>query len=139
MKNYKKTYFLPLLIIAVSFGLYSFSKAKTRTYNTVKEADTIEIPAEVQTIIDNKCYGCHNTESKGEKSKKKLNFDHFTNGNYSKGKIISKLGKIKDELDEDKMPPEKFLARYPHKKLTAEEKTILENWVIDQKKVLTGE
>ena len=139
LKNYRKTYFLPLLIIGISFGLYSFTKSEDHHYNSVKEADSIEIPAEIQSIIDDKCYGCHNTESKGEKSKKKLNFDSFTNGKYSKGKTISKLGKIKDELDEDNMPPEKFLAKYPHKKLTPEEKTLMENWVIDQKKQLAGE
>lgn len=139
MKNYKKTYFLPLLIIAVSFGLYSFSKTEKRNYDSVKDVDSIVIPEEVQTIIDNKCYGCHNTESRGDKSKKKLNFDYFTNGEYSKGKIISKLGKIKETLDENEMPPEKYLAKKPEKKLTADEKTILENWVINQKKALAAE
>ncbi len=139
MKNYKKTFFLPMILFAISIVLYSFTVETEQNYKVVSEDDTIKIPAEVKSIIDDKCYGCHNTESRGEKSKKKLNFDYFTNGHYSKGKTISKLGKIKDELNEDKMPPEKFLVKYPHKKLTAEEKELLLNWVATEKKQLMGE
>lgn len=129
----------PLLIIAVSIVLYSFTSEKSQDYTTIKTTEGIEIPENVKAILDNKCMGCHSNDAKGGKSKMKMNFDKLTNGEYNTGKIISKLGKINKMLSNDKMPPKKLLAKFPDKKLTAEESALILAWANSQKEALTSE
>jgi len=45
--------------------------------------------------------------------------------------VLKKLSKSKDihkEVSENKMPPEKFLERFPDRKLTDEESKIILDW-----------
>ena len=136
------TIFAPFILLFLSYFMFSYT---TETLNMNGEvvssiiSDEIEIPNDVQEVLKEKCYGCHNTESKGEKSKKKFNIDHLTDGKYSKGKLVSKLGKVVEDLEENNMPPEKFLAKYPNKELTAEESKLLMEWAKSQREVLVGE
>ncbi len=88
--------------------------------------DNLTIPDDIQTIIDNKCYGCHNPDSKSDKAKKKLLWDELTK--LPKSKIVAKLDDIHKVLEENKMPPEKFLENYPDKALTEEESTKMKDW-----------
>ncbi len=84
------------------------------------------IPSEVKAIIDNKCYGCHNSESKNMKGRKKLSFDKLDK--MSTYKQIGKYEGIHETISESKMPPKKFLAKYPNKALTSDEKETLISW-----------
>jgi hypothetical protein len=101
--------------------------------------DQFEIPADIQIIIDKSCVMCHNTDSKNTKGKLKLDFDSFTNGQYSTGKLVGKLSGIAKVLDKGSMPPEKFLAKYPDKALTADESKALKDWATSQATALAGE
>ena len=35
-------------------------------------AGDVNIPEDVKSVLDNKCYGCHNMEAKSDKAKDKL-------------------------------------------------------------------
>ena len=96
-------------------------------------------PSDVLAIIDNKCSQCHRSDSKNSKSKSKLNYDKFTNGDYSNGKLVSKFGKLTKQLNGNKMPPKKYLGKNPDKKLTEEESALLLSWAKEQSKLLSGE
>ncbi len=135
----KIKFILPLFAIAVMFALVSFTNSSEPQYNDIEDVVTIDIPDNIQAIISNKCMGCHSDEAKGGKSKMKLNFDNISNGEYSRGKVISKLDKIVKMLGKDKMPPEKFLAKYPEKKLTSEESELITNWASEQSSLMKGE
>ncbi len=128
-----KRIFFSLSGIAIIALLFAFNNSNQTGYTTVTNDVSFEIPKEILTVINNKCYGCHNTKSKGEKSKKKLNWDNFTNNEYNSVKIYTKLGKIEKILGEDKMPPAKFLEKYPKKTLTEEEKQLILAWAKEQK------
>jgi len=130
--------FSSVVLVAFSYIMLSYTTEKTNDSINFTEVDGIVIPDDVMAIIDNKCYGCHNNEAKNKKSKGKLNFDKFKEG-YSKSKTISKLGKIAKDVHENEMPPEKFLAKYPDKSLTADESALLISWAEGQKKSLMGE
>lgn len=130
---------ITLSFVCVSILLLAFSKSSKEVYVSKTTTVKIEIPEVVKAVIDNKCYGCHNTNSKGEKAKKKLNWDNFSNGGYSDVKIIVKLDKIEELVSENKMPPAKFLERYPDKNITSEEKEILVNWAKEQMDILMDE
>lgn len=138
MKN-KATFLVPLVLIVVSYVMLSYTIKTEDVYTKTIHSENIEIPEDVKLVLENKCMGCHSTDSKNAKSKMKLNFDKFTNGKYSTGKLVSKFGKITKQLNKSKMPPEKFLKKYPDKKLSEEESGLLISWATEQKKALSSE
>ncbi len=98
-----------IFIVGLSYLLFSYNVESKSDYEALLRAEIIEIPTDVHSILENKCFECHTSESKGSKSKLKLNFDKFTNGDYSNGKLVSKFGKITKQLNNNKMPPKKTL------------------------------
>jgi len=140
MKN-KLKIATPLLILSISFILFSFTKETTENYTeiTTVSIETLDIPENIKAIIDNKCMGCHSDETKSGKSKMKMNFDKLANGEYSTGKLISKLDKITKMLSKDKMPPQKFLDKYPDKKLTDDESKLISDWASETSAKMKGE
>lgn len=95
---------------------------------TEKTTDTSprKIPANVKAIIDRSCFGCHNTDSRNEDAKEDLDFKKFDT--LTQFKMIGTYKKIGEMLEKQKMPPSKFLDRFPEKKLTDEETSVLMNW-----------
>ncbi|OQX80804.1 MAG: hypothetical protein B6D61_01555 [Bacteroidetes bacterium 4484_249] len=84
------------------------------------------IPDDVNEILTNKCFDCHNVNAEGEKEKKKLLIDKLPE--LSKAKLIAKLDAIAETTQEGEMPPEDFLKDYPEYKLTKEESQLLIDW-----------
>ena len=68
-------------------------------------AEDLNIPENVKSVLDNKCFGCHNAEAKSDKAKDKLLLDKL--GDLSKAKLVAKLGDIAEVAGEGSMPPEK--------------------------------
>ena len=117
-----------IFFVAVT-GLLITAFNNTRTSGRINNFESIgelEIPDSVKEILDNSCWGCHNSESKNTKAKLKLKFDELNDLKVSKQ--VSKLNKIVKALDKGKMPPEKTLAKYPEMALTSETKAELINW-----------
>lgn len=116
-----------MLATVLAFGLLSFTQqAELVSNNTAPADETFKIPDNVQGVIDKSCYGCHNADSQNEKGKKKLQFENL--GNLKTHKLVAKLGDITDVLNENEMPPEKFLSHKPEATPTAVEKKILMEW-----------
>lgn len=84
------------------------------------------IPEDVNAILQNKCFDCHNVEAEGEKAKKKLLLDELPN--LKRSKKISKLDAIAETCENKDMPPEKFLAKYPEMTLTDDEAKLISDW-----------
>ncbi|MCF6307041.1 MAG: heme-binding domain-containing protein [Flavobacteriaceae bacterium] len=135
----KIKFILPLFVVSVLFALVSFTSSLDPQYIDISDVVIIDIPENVKAIIDNKCMECHSNEAKNGKSKMKMNFDKLSNGDYSTGKVISKLDKIVKMLGKDKMPPEKFLAKNPDKKLSSEESKLISDWASGQSSMMKGE
>lgn len=112
-------------IITVGLMLHNLSLLSL-TSKTEQEELTQKEQEKVSAIIDNSCIGCHNTLSKNDKAKRKLDFK--TMDDLSEVKKISTLKEIVEAVEGDEMPPKKFLNRYPDKALTQEEKTMLKTW-----------
>lgn len=127
----KKLSFLPLAALVGLLFLQANPKPEADTLVTL-HPETPALPSEVKAIVQQKCYGCHNAESKNEKGKAKLDWDALEEA--KKSKALATMGKITEALEEGSMPPEKFLASNPDKKLTeAEVKTLME-WSTGKKK-----
>lgn len=110
-----------LLIFAAAIFMVSLVASGTDN-PTKKEA----MPDDVKAVIKNTCFGCHNTDSRNEDGKKELDFNKLDS--LSKIKMISTYKKIGDVLEENEMPPKKFLERYPDKALSEDDKQLLLNW-----------
>ena len=106
--------------------------------STIEENEpAFEIPENINTIFKTSCYGCHNSESKNEKAKKKLQIDMLPS--MSTGKLASKLNKMAKEVKSGDMPPEKFAEKYPERVPTDEVRETLSTWAKDTAKELAGE
>jgi hypothetical protein len=126
-----------LFFSIITFGgllFMNFNSVQTKEFNPVN--DKYEVPENVQAIIDKSCFGCHHSDSKNEKGKKKLSWDLMKNG-YKTHKIIAKLGEIEESLQKNEMPPEKFLAKYPDKKLSDADRDIMISWARETAKTMS--
>ena len=121
------------------FGLLfmNFSPITKTVKETPANPAAIEIPADVQSILDNSCYGCHNSDSKNLKGRKKLSFDKLND--LKTYKAIGKLTDVAESVTEGDMPPKKLIKKYPEKAMTAAQKATLVNWAKSTAKSLAGE
>jgi uncharacterized membrane protein len=127
----KKLFLFPTLAI---IGLLFFQATiKTESdLGTSENSEAPEMPTKVKAVVDQKCYGCHNAESKNEKGKAKLDWDAFEAA--KKSKQMAAMGKIAEVLESGDMPPAKFLENKPEGKLTEEELATLMEWSAGKKK-----
>ncbi|NOY51044.1 MAG: heme-binding domain-containing protein [Chlorobi bacterium] len=117
-----------LFSIAIAAILMSFATAqkssKPEKAQTTEE-NGFSIPDNVKSVLDRSCLNCHGIDGKG-KAKIKWNYEKMPS--YSKSKLISKLSKIEDKINNAKMPPPRFLKKHPDNRLSQEEKETLTNW-----------
>jgi hypothetical protein len=116
---------LPVILLSVVL-LMSFTTNDTNTNFAAGSGDNFEIPEDIDQIFEKSCFGCHNSDSQNDKAKKKLLIDQLPE--LSKSKLVGKLDEIIESVQENEMPPEKFLAKYPDNKLTNEESERLLEW-----------
>lgn len=120
-------------VVALSGIFFSFTNLENPK-SIVPAEGSLNMPEDVKAIVDNSCYGCHNTDSKNDKGKKKLNFD-YVGSEYSNIKSAGKLKEIAEEVKEGDMPPAKFLDHYPEKALDKEQKKTLSDWALEAAKL----
>ena len=122
-----------LFITLLTFGLLltaGFSVFNVENKDQLNQAKgiVIDIPDDVQSVINKSCFNCHNSDSRNQKGKLNLKFDYFEAGEYSAGKLVSKLNKIIESIDEGSMPPKKFKEKYPDKMMNDDEAKLLRAW-----------
>jgi uncharacterized membrane protein len=127
----KKLFLIPAVAIIGLLFIQGISKSDSET-ETFSTEMTPNMPPHVKSIVDQKCYGCHNAESKNEKGKKKLDWDEFEAS--KKAKQMATMGKIVEALEAGDMPPAKFLENKPEGKLTDAELATLLEWSTGKKK-----
>lgn len=111
----KSTFILPFIFLGLVFLNFSTASA------------AIEVPENVQQIIDKSCYTCHNTSSVDKKAKKKFDFDKL---NYlKKQQAIAEWDKVSAAIIAGEMPPKKFLKKYPDKQLSRTDKQTITSWI----------
>lgn len=125
--NYKSLFSLVLIV-------FLFASVSVYASGNPQPMKPVSIPDDVKTIIDKSCFGCHNTDSKNDKAKEKL--DLKTIESLDKSKMIHALREIAETVEEGEMPPAKFLEKFPDKKLTDAEKKKLMDWAKNEAKSL---
>jgi len=129
-----------ILISAIFFvaaTLMSISATENILNNTIPGNEKYVVPDDVQAIIDNKCFDCHNSQSKNMKGKMKLKFDKMQD--LKVHKLIGKLDNIAESVTEGDMPPKKTIKKYPDMKLTPQEVKTLSDWANGIIKDIAGE
>ena len=129
-----------ITIVTVVIALaYNSNVSETIKSDSLNSTSSIEIPSQVKVVLDKSCTMCHNSDSKNTKGKLKLNFDNFSNGDYSKGKLIGKLNGISKVITKNDMPPKKFVEKYPERAPSAEELKLVKDWVAKEITALSAE
>lgn len=113
---------------------FMFAAITLSATETASGSKGTAMPDNVKAIIEKSCIGCHNTDSKNDKAKEAL--DLKTMQSLSKQKMIHALKEIGETVEENEMPPAKFLEKNPDKKLTDAEKKILLDWAKNEGKAL---
>jgi len=121
-----------LAAVFVGFLFLNFSLPNSNS-KVVPDENALNMTEEVKTVIDESCYGCHHTDSKNDKGKKKLNFDSFGK-EYSSIKSAGKFKEIANVIGDNDMPPSKYLEHNPEKALTKDQKTLLIKWATSEAK-----
>jgi mono/diheme cytochrome c family protein len=121
---------LLLIPFAAIIGLL-FLQGKSEPTSYTLAADA-ELPANVKAVVDQKCYGCHNANSKNEKAKAKLDWDAL--GKLKKSKRVAAMDEIAEVLEKGEMPPKKFLENKPEAALSEADLATLKEWSAGKKK-----
>ncbi len=129
-KHYMAVFLLPICMAFTGSKTYEY---KLVSYIKVKPA--VEFPENVNEIIQNKCYECHNPESKSIMAKGKLDWDSLTE--LKDSKLVRKLEGIVEVLDDGSMPPRRYLKMNPDAQLDDEEVMLLKEWIITTLKDLS--
>lgn len=133
------TILVPALLFIFSFTVLFNSEKVEEPIGIQTSTVEYDMPADVKAVLEKSCMGCHNEASSNTKGKMKLNFDKFNDGSYSTGKKIAKLNGTAKVVDGGKMPPKKFLAKYPDRALSAEQAKLVSEWAKAQAEALAGE
>ncbi len=124
-----------MLFLAAIF--MTISATEDIVNNTISDNNKYHVPENVQAIIKNKCFDCHNSHSKNMKGKMKLKLDKMAN--LKTHKLIGKLDNIAEAVTEGDMPPKKTVKKYPEMKLTKEEAKTISDWAQGLIKEIAGE
>ena len=133
------TIILPMLLFVISMSFLMDSEKMEEAVIANSAASKLEIPDNIQSILDKSCLGCHSEGSKNQKAKMKLTFEKFDNGKYSTGKQIAKLNGIAKTIEKGKMPTKKFVEKYPDRALSDADAKALIEWAKAQASAMAGE
>ncbi|MFA5418551.1 MAG: heme-binding domain-containing protein [Bacteroidales bacterium] len=93
----------------------------------------LEIPENVQNILDNSCNHCHGKQASWWthfRPKSKLDLGDLPN--LTTADQVNKLFKIVDVVKDGEMPKQRYVKRNPNAALSEESKTILVSWAEKQ-------
>ncbi len=140
----KKKILYGLLVILIIIQFFRIDK----TNPAIKiENDFIEInnpPEEIASILKTSCYDCHSNESTYpwysniapvswwvkdhiNEAREELNFSEW--GTFTAKRKDHKLEEMVEEVEEGEMPLNEYTWTHSEAKLTAEQKTLLMDWV----------
>jgi len=126
----KKLLLIPVLAFMGVLFFQGISESNTEP-ETINYTDAA-LPDDVKAVVDKKCYGCHNANSKNEKAKAKLDWDALDK--MKKSKRLAAMGEISEVLEKGEMPPKKFLENKPEAALSESELATLVAWSAGKKK-----
>ena len=140
-----KIIFLILLVVFVLIQFIRPDKNQSTSQKLTTDITGIYVvPNDVQTILKNACYDCHSNNTKYpwyvniqpvgwfmaghiKNGKKELNFNEY--GTYSSKRQRNKLKRMKEQIEENKMPLSSYTLIHREARLTANQKEQITRWI----------
>lgn len=137
-----------MLILLSVFVLMQFIRpTKNQSHGQEPATDITRpyvVPNEVQSILKNACYDCHSNNTRYpwyadiqpiswlmaahiKNGRKELNFNEY--GNYSSKRQRNKLKRMKEQLEENKMPLSSYTLIHRDAKLTTRQLEQVTKWI----------
>ena len=132
----KKSLFI-LSLVSLGFLFLNFSTISIQEDEKKEDLKAIQFPDNVQSILDQSCYDCHNSDSKSMMGRKKLSFDKLND--LKTHKAIGKLSAIAESILDGDMPKKKAIKKNPSLALTDAQAEILVKWAEREADKLAGE
>lgn len=129
--------FMAAFLVVMAFACSAKIGSSSHKGNPPQEKPDPGFPKNVSKVIETSCFDCHTNASSNIKAKKKLNFSKWNE--LSDARKIARMDDICSIINKDKMPPSKYLSKYPDRALNAEQKAIVCKWTNDETKKLMGE
>ncbi len=124
-------------MLTAALAFMAFTLPSGNDINPPQDKAAALFPDDIQKIMETSCYDCHTDASTGEKAKLKLNFSKWSE--MTTAKKVGKLEGISEVVKSGDMPPEKYLAKFPDKALTTEQKELVTKWIAEETSKLMGE
>ncbi len=135
---------LALLIVFILIQLIRPSKNQSSQVFPADITHVYAIPEDAQTILKNACYDCHsnnthypwyvNIQPIGwfmaghiRNGKMELNFNEY--GTYSSKRQRNKLRRVKEQIEEGKMPLSSYTLMHAEARLNADQKKLITEWI----------
>ena len=151
MRRLKKI-LLGLLIVLVLIQFIQPNRNKSNEILSRDMEKTINVPENVQRILETGCYDCHSNNTNYpwysriqpfgwllaghiRKGKAELNFSEF--GSYSLRRQVSKLNGIANSIKDGTMPLSSYTMIHKNARLSKEDKALLIDWASRAKGSLT--
>ena len=104
--------------------------------NPPQEKVVSPFPQDIAKILENSCFDCHSDASSNEKALAKMNLSKWND--LSAAKKVAKLQDIEDILKKGDMPPAKYVAKYPDRAPSKEQKDVIIKWADSESNKLLG-
>lgn len=132
-----KTFLIPLLSILSLLLLFPKDRQQEDVLDSDSQKESIEISGQVEQIINNKCLFCHMPQSENKSAKRKLLWENVPSYRLKdQERFVKKMEKV---LSKGKMPPKRYIKEYPTMELSAEEVSVLLEWINKEKQRIEGE
>lgn len=133
-----------LLVILVAIQFVQPARNQSVQASTGGIASVINVPENVQAILQNSCNDCHSNNTRYpwyatlqpgawwmashiKDGKAELNFDEF--GNYSKRRQLSKLKAIQGSIEDKSMPLPSYTFIHRNANLSQKDQKLLKDWL----------
>ena len=143
-----KKILLGLLVVFIIIQFIQPARNKSDKVLTTDLTKTIDVPENVQSILQSACYDCHSNTTNYpwysriqpfgwmlanhiKKGKAELNFNEF--GSYPKRRQISKMNGIANSVKDGSMPLSSYTMMHKKARLTTDQKALLMDWAIKTK------
>src|SRR5512138_3612592 len=111
---------LVIAILAMMAFIYPSGSSVRNNANPPQERVASPFPENIAKILENSCFDCHSDASSNEKAVAKMNLSKWND--LSAAKKVGKLQDIQDMLNKGDMPPAKYVAKYPDRAPSKEQK-----------------
>jgi hypothetical protein len=125
-----------IAILAMMAFIYPFGPDEIKSSIPPLQRVESPFPENISKLFENSCFDCHSDISSNEKALAKMNLSKWND--LDNAKKVGKMQDIMDVLTKDKMPPSKYVEKYPDRAPTQAQKDTIIKWAQEESDKLLG-